>query len=103
MCQVVNQHGKLIAVNGRHKHPLWGNPFIFLDGSTPTPQIRSQFEESSWAVLMQVFLHHASQFASGNIYPSSSPVSTDLEKSPNLKSNLKPNFRTLEKPAGLVW
>ncbi|RUS99608.1 hypothetical protein DSM107003_01920 [Trichormus variabilis SAG 1403-4b] len=100
---VINQRGKLVAINGRHKYPLWGNPFIFQDGSTPVSQIRAKFEESSWAVSMQIFLQHAPQFASGSIYPDADPSSSsaviDLEKS----SNVTPSLITKEKPVRSFW
>ncbi len=66
---VVNHRGELVAINGRHKFPLWGNLFIFEDGSTPSSQVRSQFERSSWAVPVQTFLERCPQLAQGQIYP----------------------------------
>lgn len=58
---VLNNRGELIAVNGKHKHPLWGNSYIFKDGSTPVLTIRQQLENSSWAVPIQTFLRLAPQ------------------------------------------
>lgn len=66
---VLNQRGELVAINGRHKFPLWGNPFIFVDGSTPNLQTRSKFEYSSWAVPIATFLNSAPQFSQGVINP----------------------------------
>lgn len=66
---VLNRRGELVAINGRHKFPLWGNPFIFPDGSTPVSQIRAKFEESSWAVPVQTFLQRAPKLTNGAINP----------------------------------
>ncbi|BAT56119.1 trypsin-like serine protease, putative [Nostoc sp. NIES-3756] len=66
---VLNRRGELVAINGRHKHPLWGNPFVFLDGSTPVAKIRTQFEESSWAVPVERFLRRIPAFAQGAVDP----------------------------------
>jgi S1-C subfamily serine protease len=32
---VLNNQGELVAINGMHAQPLWGNPYIFQDGSQP--------------------------------------------------------------------
>ncbi|MTJ13645.1 trypsin-like peptidase domain-containing protein [Anabaena sp. UHCC 0187] len=69
---VLNQRGELVAINGRHKFPIWGNPFIFEDGSTPNLQTRNQFEYSSWAVPVGTFLHSAPQFSQGIKPPAAS-------------------------------
>ncbi|WP_244944999.1 S1 family peptidase [Nostoc sphaeroides] len=66
---ILNRRGELVAINGRHKHPLWGNPFIFLDGSTPIAKIRAKFEQSSWAVPIERFLRRIPEFAQGAVYP----------------------------------
>ncbi|MTJ06557.1 serine protease [Anabaena sp. UHCC 0204] len=74
---VLNQRGELVAINGRHKFPLWGNPFVFEDGSTPNLQTRNQFEYSSWAVPVATFLNSAPQFSQGVI---NSPIGSSLSE-----------------------
>lgn len=75
---VLNQRGELLAINGRHKFPLWGNPFIFEDGSTPNLQTRQKFEYSSWAVPVATFLNSAPQFSQGRIYPLTASFSSEI-------------------------
>lgn len=77
---VFNQYGQVIAINGKHKYPLWGNTYIFKDGSTPTPEVRQQMDNSSWAIPMQTFLQQAPQFARVAIAPP--PTSTPSRVTP---------------------
>ncbi|HAJ64669.1 MAG TPA: serine protease, partial [Cyanobacteria bacterium UBA8543] len=30
---ILNRQGKLVGINGMHKYPLWGDPYIYKDGS----------------------------------------------------------------------
>ncbi len=68
---VLNYYGEVIAINGRHKYPLWGNNYIFKDGSTPVLQVRKQMDESSWAIPIQTFVQLAPQFARASVTSSS--------------------------------
>ena len=52
----------MFAINGIHKYPLWGNAYIFKDGTTPALSIRRQMQRSSWAIPIQTFLQSAPQF-----------------------------------------
>ncbi|MBD2774944.1 S1 family peptidase [Iningainema tapete] len=56
---VLNRQGELVAINGKHKHPLWGNSYIFKDGSTPNSEVRQKLVYSSWAVPIQTFLQQS--------------------------------------------
>lgn len=60
---VLNRYGEVVAINGKHKYPLWGNTYIFKDGTTPVVQARQQMDSSSWAVPVQTFLQLAPQFS----------------------------------------
>ncbi|MEH2054312.1 S1 family peptidase [Nostoc sp.] len=66
---LLNRRGELVGINGKHKYPLWGNTYIFKDGSTPVLQVRQKFDASSWAVPIQTFLQLAPQFATGATSP----------------------------------
>ena len=84
---VLNSRGELVAINGKHKHPLWGNSYIFTDGSTPVQQIRQQMENSSWAVPVERFLQLAPQFAN-RVAP------IPIQQTPNPESiKVEPNER----------
>ncbi len=89
---VINRGGELVAINGRHKHPIWGNSFIFQDGSTPLQQIRQQMENSSWAVPVERFLQLAPQFANRMV---TVPIQRRLPIIPNPESvEVEPIYRT---------
>jgi S1-C subfamily serine protease len=47
---LINQLGEVIAVNGKHKHPLWGNTYIYQDGSTPDAMSRKSMDYLSWGI-----------------------------------------------------
>ncbi|MEH2092357.1 S1 family peptidase [Nostoc sp.] len=83
---LLNRRGELVGINGKHKYPLWGNTYIFKDGSTPVLQVRQKFDASSWAVPIQTFLQLAPQFANGAIVPSqaqsSFPIVPEIPDSP---------------------
>jgi len=53
---VLNQWGEVVGINSLRAYPLWGNPYVFADGSSPAAEQRSQFVHSSWAVPMETFL-----------------------------------------------
>ncbi len=54
---VLNRRGDVIAVNGIHQSPLWGNPYVFQDGSTPNLAWES-LARSSWAIPMETVQRH---------------------------------------------
>jgi S1-C subfamily serine protease len=47
---VLNRQGRVVAVNGMHAYPLWGDPYIFQDGSKPSQSQRIIMVKSSWAI-----------------------------------------------------
>ena len=54
---VFNQQGQVIAINGMHAYPLWGNPYVFDDdGSRASPELREQMSHLSWSIPIQRFL-----------------------------------------------
>jgi S1-C subfamily serine protease len=56
---VLNLQGEVVAVNGMHQEPLWGDPYVFQDGSKPKVASRSILEHSSWAIPMETVLRSA--------------------------------------------
>jgi S1-C subfamily serine protease len=53
---VLNQHGEVIAINGMHAYPLWGDPYIFSDGSRPCVALQQLMTRSSWAIPTETFM-----------------------------------------------
>jgi len=47
---VLNDSGELVALNGVHAFPLWGNPYVFQDGSSPCPALYDLMMRSSWGI-----------------------------------------------------
>lgn len=52
---VLNDRGEVVAINGMHAYPLWGDPYIYRDGSRPCPPLHEIMERSSWAIPIQTF------------------------------------------------
>jgi S1-C subfamily serine protease len=53
---VLNSNGVLVAVNGMHAYPLWGNPYVFADGTTPPASQQNLLTRSSWGIPVETFL-----------------------------------------------
>ncbi|MDJ0897219.1 MAG: serine protease [Xenococcus sp. MO_188.B8] len=51
---LLNNYGELIGINGMGQEPLFGNPYIFKDGSTISETDWERFNNLSWAIPMQV-------------------------------------------------
>lgn len=63
---LLNAEGKIIGINGRHKYPAWGNPYVFEDGSIAPPDKKAQMSHSSWAIPINTFLKFVPQLSAGN-------------------------------------
>ena len=60
---VLNWAGEVVAVNGMHAYPLWGDPYVFQDGSKPCEPMRQLMVRSSWGIPSEKFLQSAPQFS----------------------------------------
>jgi Trypsin-like peptidase domain len=47
---VLNDRGELIAINGIHAYPLWGDPYVYTDGTSPCESLRKLMTESSLGI-----------------------------------------------------
>lgn len=61
-----NAQGQIVGINGRHKYPAWGNPYIFEDGTVASAEQKEEMSQSSWAIPIQTFLQFAPEFADKN-------------------------------------
>lgn len=52
---VLNLRGQVIGVNSLRAYPLWGDPYIFQDGTKPLTHQRPAIVQSSWAVPIDTF------------------------------------------------
>ena len=53
---LLNRQGQVIGINGIHKYPLWGNPYVFTDGSTASVEEKKEMQQLSWAIPVPDFL-----------------------------------------------
>ncbi len=59
---LLNRQGQVIGINGIHKYPLWGNPYVFEDGHTASSEEKKLMSQLSWAIPVQTFLQLMPQF-----------------------------------------
>jgi serine protease DegQ len=52
---LLNRLGEVVGINGMHAYPLWGDPYIFKDGSEPSPSLREQMSQYSWGIPIESF------------------------------------------------
>ena len=52
---LLNRAGELVGINGMHAYPLWGDPYIFKDGSEPNPSLEEQMSKYSWGIPIETF------------------------------------------------
>jgi S1-C subfamily serine protease len=53
---LLNSQGIVVGVNGMHAFPLWGDPYVYQDGSSPPVALRKTLINSSWAIPIETFL-----------------------------------------------
>jgi serine protease Do len=56
---VLNAQGVVVGVNGMQAYPLWGNPYVFRDGTQPPAKHIDLSTRSSWAIPVETFLNLA--------------------------------------------
>lgn len=67
---VLNRQGQVVGVNGIHAYPLWGNPYVFKDGSMSSVAMQQQMSRYSWAIPIDTFV----QLVSGISKPARLPA-----------------------------
>ncbi len=56
----LNRWSQVVGINGWHAHPIWGNPYIFQDGSEPSPEDRERMSQYSWGIPINTYLKFVS-------------------------------------------
>ncbi|MEM9137923.1 MAG: serine protease [Cyanobacteria bacterium P01_F01_bin.42] len=74
---VINAFGHVIAINGLHAEPLWGQPYAWDDGTTPATGLLPMFSGLSWAIPSETVMRSLPSSASG-----SSMLRPDVTKKP---------------------
>ncbi len=54
---VIDIRGNLVAVNGIHAYPLWGDPYIYENGAKPCLQQRQEMRKVSWAIPISKYIN----------------------------------------------
>ncbi len=70
---LLNSLGKVVAINGMHAYPLWGNPYIYEDGSRPNPNLSREMQHYSWGIPINTFLQAKGQVATSVTPEAQSP------------------------------
>jgi S1-C subfamily serine protease len=53
---LLNQQGKVVAINGIHAEPLWGEPYTYQDGTEPEASLRKRMSKYSWGIPIETFV-----------------------------------------------
>lgn len=61
---LLNIYGQVVGINGMHAYPLWGNPYVYRDGSEPTLTLRQKMSHLAFAIPMETVAKLAPNFAS---------------------------------------
>jgi S1-C subfamily serine protease len=56
---VLNLRGEVVAINGMHAYPLWGDPYVYQDGEKPSRSLHDIMVRSSWGIPINTFLQLA--------------------------------------------
>ena len=63
---ILNRRGEVIGINGMLAHPLFGNPYVFEDGSEPKERDRKQMTNYSWGVPIETMVKFAPELIPSN-------------------------------------
>jgi serine protease DegQ len=53
---LLNRNGAVVAINGMHAEPLWGDPYIYKDGSRPDATLK--LSQYSWGIPITSVISH---------------------------------------------
>ncbi|MGK7877247.1 MAG: serine protease [Xenococcaceae cyanobacterium] len=97
---ILNRRGEVIGINGMHAYPLWGDPYIYQDGSKPNQSLREYMRRYSWGIPVEKFMQLAGQFSSEDtLSPSSGQLPTRLPA----ERPVIPNQRRSSPLPELLW
>lgn len=63
---LLNRAGQVVAINGRHAEPLWGEPYLYQDGTQPEPPLLKQMSKYSWGIPIEEFMQMGSPSFTNN-------------------------------------
>ncbi|MBF2006932.1 MAG: trypsin-like peptidase domain-containing protein [Chlorogloeopsis fritschii C42_A2020_084] len=53
---LLNRQGKVVAINGIHAEPLWGEPYTYQDGTPPEAPLRQRMSKYSWGIPIETIV-----------------------------------------------
>ena len=63
---ILNQRGEVIGINGIVANPIWGDPYVFEDGSKPNSSDREKMSRYSWGIAIKTAVALAPEFVETN-------------------------------------
>lgn len=63
---ILNQRGEVIGINGILANPIWGDPYVFEDGSKPNGTEREKMSLYSWGIAIKTAVDLAPEFVETN-------------------------------------
>jgi len=63
---ILNLRGEVIGINGILANPIWGNPYVFEDGSKPNSIEREKMSRYSWGIAIKTAVTLAPEFVETN-------------------------------------
>ncbi len=105
---LLNDRGEVVGINGMHAYPLWGNPYIYIDGSEPNAATREIMMRSNWAIPIETLvqlaaglsLRHSDLSAS---LPTNQPTSKPTNQSTGLLPDLPAIYQEIHRPICRQW
>lgn len=52
---LLNRWGEVVAIHGMHAYPLWGDPYVYKDGSQPPRELWEQLFHYSWGIPIETY------------------------------------------------
>jgi tetratricopeptide (TPR) repeat protein/S1-C subfamily serine protease len=59
---ILNQRGEVIGINGIVANPIWGDPYVFEDGSKPNSSEREKMSRYSWGIAIKTAVDLVPEF-----------------------------------------
>jgi len=60
---LLDRWGRVVGINGMHAYPLWGDPYVYQDGSQPPPHLREKMTHLAFAIPSDRFTELAPEFS----------------------------------------
>jgi S1-C subfamily serine protease len=70
---LLDSRGQVVALNGMRAYPLWGDPYVFQDGSRPPRTLQNLLVKSSWAIPVETVVSLAPKSLRLSYFTASTP------------------------------